>query len=97
MDGSLECESRMGKEPAQAIADEVLLESRKAGWGGVSVLWHNPMEALAVPKEINGVFWNCLERRAQHGERWMSAQEFLEHSLGRYQNAGLLQGVQPHA
>jgi hypothetical protein len=93
MDGSLEGESRMEKENAQDIADEVLMESREAGWGGVSVLWHNPIEALAVPKEINRVFWNCIERREEFKERWMSAREFLGHSLGRYQDAGLLQGV----
>jgi hypothetical protein len=97
MDGSLESESRASSEGAQRIADEVLAESRRLGWGGVSVLWHNPMEALGVPKETNQVFWKCAEKRTEFKEIWMSAEEFLESSLGRYQNAGLLKGVRVHA
>lgn len=97
MDGNLESDSRMGGESAQQIADEVLEASRKVGWGGVATLWHNPMEALAVPEKINGVFWNSVEKRAQFKESWMSAREFIESSLSRYQNAGLLKGVRVHA
>jgi hypothetical protein len=97
MDGSLECESRAKGKNAQEIADEVLMESRKNGWGGFAALWHNPMEPLAVPEEINQVFWKSVEKRPQFKERWMSAQEFLTHSLSRYRNAGLLEGVKAHA
>jgi len=92
MDVGLETESRAhGKDP-QSLADEVLRESRKRGWGGISVLWHNPIEALHVPKEINEVFWNSAPK-PQSGETWMSAEQFLSRCLGRYQNAGLMDKI----
>ncbi|GAC1700281.1 MAG: hypothetical protein NVS9B4_01380 [Candidatus Acidiferrum sp.] len=97
MDGALEAESRVTGEAPQEIADTVLQESRKWSWGGISVLWHNPMEALQVPTKINCVFWDCAEKREQFGERWMSADTFLEHCLHRYQNVGLLEGMKFNA
>jgi hypothetical protein len=70
-----------------------LSESRKYGWGGISILWHNPLEALSVPDEINEVFWKCAAQRQEFQERWVSSDEFLALSLQRYQNAGLLTEV----
>jgi len=93
MDGNLESTARLLKEDPQELADEILEQSRKWGWGGIATLWHNPMEALSVPKEINNVFWNCARRQRKHGEKWMSAESFLSCSLERYRAAGLLQGV----
>ena len=90
MDGSLFEESRVSGISPQSLADRVLGESRKRGWGGISILWHNPVEALAVPEQINRVFWNCDSRRHHARERWISAGEFLSISLGRYRDAGLL-------
>ena len=90
MDGGLEATSRASAEPPQKIADEVLTESRKYGWGGVSVLWHNPIEQLSVPAAINDVFWNCVKQQDQHKEKWMSLQQFMACSAERYQNAGLV-------
>jgi hypothetical protein len=93
MDGSLATTSRaLGQEP-QMLAEEVLANSRKYGWGGMSVLWHNPIEALSVPKAINQVFWNCASQQREHRESWMSVDQFLAASLPRYQSAGLMQGV----
>lgn len=93
MDGSLEQASRRGKKPPQELASEILEQSRKWGWGGISLLWHNPMEAIQVSREVNEVFWNCARKRKAYGEQWMSADQFMEQSLGRYQEAGLLQKV----
>jgi len=97
MDGGLQAASVSSGEKPQEIADEVLNESRKYGWGGISVLWHNPIEPIQVPEEVNQVFWECASKRGEYGEKWMSAEEFLACALPRYQNAGLLQGVQGHA
>jgi len=94
MDGSLEATTRNSRENPQAVADEVLAASRRWSWGGISVLWHNPIEAISVPKEINQVFWDCVKDQEHFCERWMSADEFLRVSLGRYQAAGLLRGMQ---
>jgi hypothetical protein len=97
MDGGLQAASVSSRAKPQEIADEVLNESRKYGWGGISALWHNPIEPIQVPQEINQVFWECVRQRAQHDEKWMSAEEFLACALPRYHNAGLLQGVQSDA
>lgn len=93
MDGSLLLASqRLGKEP-QDIADGILAESRRLGWGGIAVLWHNPMEPIQVPQGINEVFWNSAGKRKEYGEQWMSAEEFVKASLCQYQRAGLLREV----
>ena len=93
MDGSLEATAREMRESPQSVADEVLEESRRWGWGGISLLWHNPIEALSVPKEINQVFWNCVKKQKQFRECWISGDEFLRISIDRFQAAGLLRGV----
>jgi hypothetical protein len=97
MDGNLEAAARTLEEEPQKIADEVLGESRKWGWGGIGSLWHNPLEPISVPDKINKVFWNCVERQQEFNEKWMSANNFLECCLSRYQNAGLLAGVSVNA
>jgi hypothetical protein len=100
MDGGLLDSSRSSGQSAQSIAELVLGESRKRGWGGISVLWHNPIEALSVPETINQVFWNCLENQERFREKWVSSDQFLSIALPRYQEVGLLQGIrfneQPH-
>lgn len=94
MDGSLIEESRATSETPQFLADRVLAESRKRGWGGISILWHNPVEALAVPEEINRVFWNCAANKESFQEKWINTDDFFSLALRRYQNAGLLTKVQ---
>jgi hypothetical protein len=93
MDGSLIESSRTHGESPQSIAERVLNESRKRGWGGISILWHNPLEPLSVPQEINQIFWKCAEDRQRFREKWVSTEEFLSICLQRYQNAGLLADV----
>lgn len=97
MDGALEAESRNSHENPQAIADEVLGESRRWGWGGISILWHNPIEPLQVPAPINSIFWKCAERRPAAREAWISADHFFQLCLDRFKNAGLLKTVPTHA
>jgi hypothetical protein len=93
MDGSLVELSLTTGEPAQRLAEQVLNESRKRGWGGISILWHNPLEALSVPDETNQIFWSLLEKQKQFREKWVTTDEFLSLSLPRYHNAGLLRNV----
>lgn len=93
MDGNLEQASRTLNQAPQQLTDAVLSESRRWGWGGISILWHNPMEPIQVPEEINKVFWETARKRTNHGEQWMSADQFLASSLRRYQAAGLLTEV----
>lgn len=97
MDGGLEAAARsLGTKP-QKIADDVLAESRRWGWGGISVLWHNPIEPIQVPESINGVFWECVKKKQLFQEEWMNADQFIACCLSRYQNAGLLQNVRIEA
>jgi hypothetical protein len=94
MDGNLESASRELHISPQLLAEEVLAESRKVGWGGIAALWHNPLESLSVPAEINHVFWSCVDKQKEFREKWMSLDEFVKVAIPRYQQAGLLQGVQ---
>jgi len=90
MDGNLQSASQSLRADPQVLADDLLSESRKWGWGGVSILWHNPIDPIQVPEEINRVFWQLAEQRSRHAETWMTAEEFMRLSLARYHNAGLL-------
>lgn len=94
MDGSLEATARATGTAPQQLAEEVLCESRKWGWGGISVLWHNPIEPISVPGKINRVFWNCAKQQKMVREKWMTVEQFLACALERYQSAGLLEGIQ---
>jgi len=89
MDGSLPVAARMFHTTARELCDQLLRESRKWGWGGIGILWHNPMEPIQVPDEVNRVFWVSAENRHRYAEQWMSADQFLAVSLARYQAAGL--------
>lgn len=93
MDGNLEAAARNCGETPSSIADEILNASRRWGWGGAAALWHNPVEALSVPEEINDVLWSCVKEQDRHREKWVSAGDFLSSCLDRYQNAGLLRDV----
>jgi peptidoglycan/xylan/chitin deacetylase (PgdA/CDA1 family) len=93
MDGNIEAAARTSGESSREIANEVLRESRKYGWGGISALWHNPIEPTSVPEEINQIFWECVSSQGEFQERWISAAQFLSYCLHRYQSAGLLTGV----
>jgi hypothetical protein len=90
MDVTLEAEARALHAAPQQIAEEVLRESRRYGWGGISLLWHNPIESISVPKEINAVFWNCAKQQEESREKWVSLEKFLACCAERYQRAGLL-------
>lgn len=94
MDSALLCASRSSAQQAAKLTATVLRESRRWGWGGIALLWHNPVEPLGVSEGINRIFWEQLTTKAQHHERWMSAEEFLTRSLARYHRAGLLKGVE---
>lgn len=93
MDGSLEATSRQFHQPAAQLAEAVLEESRACGWGGIAILWHNPLEPLSVPREINEVYWQCASRQKRCSEKWISVDQFLAAALPRFQKAGLLQEI----
>lgn len=93
MDASLlACACTLRTSPQQ-LAEEILAESRRRAWGGISVLWHNPIEPVQVSSEINSIFWNCAKQQRKLGEKWLSVKQFLARSLHRYQSAGLLKRI----
>jgi len=93
MDGNLEAACRASGEDPESVAREILSASRKWAWGGIAAVWHNPIEPIQVPPQINRVFWTCVTKQRQYQEQWISATDFLNQCLSRYQNAGLLQDV----
>jgi hypothetical protein len=93
MDGNIEADARTSGENPDTIATEILDESRRWGWGGIAADWHNPMEPIQVPEEINQIFWKQVRNQKQNREKWISGDQFLGHCLSRYQNAGLLTDV----
>ena len=93
MDGGLEAACRISGEEPSSVAEQVLAASRKWGWGGIGIDWHNPIEPIQVPPAINDAFWQCLRRKGSRQERWISGDELLRVCLSRYHAAGLLQDV----
>jgi len=97
MDGGVEAEARQsGRDPGN-IVEAVLGASRKTGWGGISILWHNPIEPLSVPREINEIFWRLAAERKDSNEEWLTFDRFLSAVLPRYQQAGLMEGIRVNA
>jgi hypothetical protein len=73
------------------VASSVLNASRKFGWGGVSVLWHNTgFDGGQLPASMGDVFWQLVAEGKSCGDRWCSGAEMLNHVCERYANAGLL-------
>ena len=68
----------------------VLENSKRWGWGGISILWHNPVDPVHVRPRINDLYWELLESRNQRKESWMSAVSLYEKIAPRYNAAGLL-------
>jgi len=97
MDGGLEAEVRRSGQSADQIAVEVLNASRSVGWGGISILWHNPVEPISVPGNVNDVFWRLAEKRKEVQESWLTFDQFISAALPRYQQAGLLDRCPAHA
>jgi hypothetical protein len=94
MDSALVFDALSSPGQAAKLTATVLQESRRWGWGGCALLWHNPIDPIGVPDEINRVFWELAKTRAQHRECWMSAERFLSISRARYERAGLLKAEQ---
>lgn len=88
MDTTLTTAKLTGSAPEE-LANAVLSESRRWGWGGVSILWHNPIEALGVGPEINEVFAALRDSRGTYAEVWLSGDELMRVIRDRYLGAGL--------
>jgi hypothetical protein len=92
MDATLSADP-VSRDNPLAVATPVLDESRRWGWGGISLLWHNPVEPLGVTQKVNDVFWHLLRNRAANDEAWIEGRELFNNSLERFHQAGLLSGL----
>jgi hypothetical protein len=69
----------------------VLANSRRYGWGGISLLWHPTAFGQAqLPREIERIYWELIARRREWNDTWMSCLEFVRSVSHRYVKAGLL-------
>lgn len=83
-------------EEMLVVAEQALSESRRFGWGGISVLWHPTAFGSGwLPSEIGDIFWRLADARSDLGDRWMTAAEFTEAIGHRYVEVGLLPAVAP--
>jgi hypothetical protein len=83
-------------EQMLVIAEQALSESRRFGWGGISVLWHPTAFGSGwLPPEIGDVFWRLADARSDLGDRWMTAADFAAAIRHRYVETGLLPAAEP--
>lgn len=76
-------------------ADDLLAKSRRAGWGGISLLWHPTAFGEGwLPSNVGDIYWRVADRRAECGDAWMSAEDLVETVRQRYINSGLLPEVE---
>ena len=72
-------------------ASRVLSNSRRYGWGGISLLWHPTAFGPAqLPREIERIFWELIEHKQEWNDTWVSALDFVKSASQRYINASLL-------
>ncbi len=68
-------------------SEEIMSATRRYGWGGVSILWHDTVFGGAqLPKKIGDLYWQ-LKRP---DEKWVSAKELVEKIWPRFSSTGLL-------
>jgi hypothetical protein len=73
MDESVETSARASGENPETITEDILEQSRRWGWGGIAADWHNPIEPIQVPEEINQVFWRQVINQKKNREKWIDA------------------------
>ena len=83
-----------GGRPEKYWFDDVariLFNSRRYGWGGISLLWHpTAFGAGQLPREIERIFWKLIEHKQVWNDTWTSGVDFVRAISERYIKAGLL-------
>lgn len=97
MDRALVHEAMSSGKPYTELTEAVFRDSRRWGWGGFAVLWHNPIDDVYVPRDVNQILWQQARNRHAFCETWLSAAEFFTATLDRYKDAGLLKNFDLHA
>lgn len=69
----------------------VLFNSRRYGWGGISLLWHpTAFGAGQLSPEVERIFWELIEHKHEWNDTWTCALDFVRCISERYIKAGLL-------
>jgi len=72
-------------------AANMLSNSRRYGWGGISLLWHpTAFGGGQLSREVERVYWKLIERREDWNDSWTSCIDFVRSVSDRYIKAGLL-------
>jgi hypothetical protein len=72
-------------------AARILFNSRRYGWGGISLLWHpTAFGASQLPQEIDRIFWELIDHKQEWNDKWISALDFVRGVSERYIKVGLL-------
>jgi hypothetical protein len=83
-----------GGRPEKAWFDDIariLSNSRRYGWGGLSLLWHpTAFGGGQLPREIERVFQRLVEHREEWNDTWISCIDLVRSVYRRYVNVDLL-------
>ncbi len=72
-------------------AAKLLSNSRRYGWGGISLLWHpTAFGGGQLPREVERVYWKIIDHREEWNDAWTSCIDFVRSVSDRYVKAGLL-------
>lgn len=74
-------------------AASLLAQSRRLGWGGISLLWHPAAFGEGwLPSGVGDIYWQLADRRMKWGDEWLPARAFIAAARQRFVDAGLLPG-----
>ncbi len=72
-------------------AARILSNSRRYGWGGISLLWHpTAFGGCQLPREIERIYWKLIDHQQEWNDTWTSCIDFVSVAADRYVKAGLL-------
>lgn len=75
---------------------QMIGNSRRLGWGGISLLWHPAAFGDGwLPNDVGSMYWRLAEERRRSKDVWLKAAQFLELARPRYVEAGLLPAEAP--
>lgn len=90
MDQALQAEVKNPAEWFQTSAD-LLAQSRRFGWGGISLLWHPAgFGGGWLSPEVGDVYWQLAERQVSWHDTWENAMNFVRLVRQRFVDVGML-------
>jgi hypothetical protein len=76
---------------AIAKVTNLLSNSRKYGWGGISMLWHpSAFGGGQFRAEMGELFWQLADTGTASGDSWVSGRQFLNVIEQRFRQVGFL-------